>query len=206
MRCQLCGGSGKFHRRSGQIRRAATSSVRVFGPNRLLTFESRRFPEYLPREVQVLDVPEEQRRHPCCGDEMPVVDTDVRERLEFIPAKFLVHELHYPKRACSKCKGTVNDSICGRTWTTCSVAWRAETVTLSRFFRASGRRRIRNRFGRTGKRSHWSALRRPKPAAPAGESWSNASRAERLRRLARISRDWSDLFEVCARSVRSSIH
>ncbi|MCD0458123.1 IS66 family transposase, partial [Roseiconus lacunae] len=69
--------------------------------------KSDRFPESLPREVQVLDVPEEQRRCPCCGDEMPVVATDVRERLEFAPAKFLVHELHYPKRACSKCKETV---------------------------------------------------------------------------------------------------
>ncbi|MCD0459077.1 IS66 family transposase, partial [Roseiconus lacunae] len=47
--------------------------------------KSDRFPESLPREVQVLDVPEEQRRCPCCGDEMPVVATDVRERLEFAP-------------------------------------------------------------------------------------------------------------------------
>jgi transposase len=38
---------------------------------------------------------------------MLVIDTDIRERLEFIPAKFLVHELHYLKRACGKCKETV---------------------------------------------------------------------------------------------------
>lgn len=66
-----------------------------------------RFPENLPREVQVIDVPQDQRACLCCGEEMPVIDTDVRERLEFIPAKFLVYELHYRKRACGKCRGTV---------------------------------------------------------------------------------------------------
>ena len=36
-----------------------------------------------------------------------MIDTDIRERLEFVPAKFLVHELHHLKRACGKCKETV---------------------------------------------------------------------------------------------------
>ena len=36
-----------------------------------------------------------------------MIDEDVRERLEYIPAKMLVHELHYLKRACGKCKETV---------------------------------------------------------------------------------------------------
>jgi transposase len=63
-----------------------------------------RFPENLPREVNTIDVPEEQRRCACCGEEMPIIDTDIRERLEYIPAKMVVHELHYPKRACGKCK------------------------------------------------------------------------------------------------------
>jgi len=66
-----------------------------------------RFPDHLPREVQTFDVPEDERACPCCGDEMPIIETDVREKLEFIPAKLIVHELHYPKRACSKCKQTV---------------------------------------------------------------------------------------------------
>jgi hypothetical protein len=52
-----------------------------------------RFPENLPREVNTIDVPEEQRRCACCGEEMPIIDTDVRERLEYIPAKMVVHEL-----------------------------------------------------------------------------------------------------------------
>jgi transposase len=69
--------------------------------------KSDRFPENLPREVQTIDVPEAQRSCPCCGEEMPIIDTDIRERLEYIPAKMVVHELHYPKRACGKCKGGV---------------------------------------------------------------------------------------------------
>jgi len=69
--------------------------------------KSDRFPENLPREVQTIDVPAEDRLCPCCREEMPVIDTDVRERLEYIPAKMLVHELHYLKRACGKCKQTV---------------------------------------------------------------------------------------------------
>jgi transposase len=67
-----------------------------------------RFPENLPREVQTIDVPEAERSCPCCGEEMPIIDTDVRERLEYIPAKMIVHETHYPKRACGKCKQSVS--------------------------------------------------------------------------------------------------
>lgn len=70
--------------------------------------KSDRFPENLPREVQTIDVPEEERRCSCCGEEMPIIATDVRERLDYIPAKMVVHELHYPKRACGKCKTGVS--------------------------------------------------------------------------------------------------
>ena len=67
-----------------------------------------RFPANLAREVQTFDVPPEQQACPCCGEAMPIIDTDIRERLEFIPAKLVVHEMHYPKRACSKCKQGVS--------------------------------------------------------------------------------------------------
>ena len=66
-----------------------------------------RFPAGLLRQVQTIDVPETERNCPCCGDEMPVIDTDIRERLEYVPAKLVVHEIHYPKRACGKCKQVV---------------------------------------------------------------------------------------------------
>lgn len=66
-----------------------------------------RFPESLPRQVQVIDVPESERTCACCGEEMPVIETDTRQRLEYVPAKLVVHELQYPKRACGKCKNGV---------------------------------------------------------------------------------------------------
>ena len=66
--------------------------------------KSDRFPQNIPREVQTIDVPEEERICPCCGDEMPVIDEDVRERLEYIPAKMLVHELHYLKRLAARAR------------------------------------------------------------------------------------------------------
>ncbi|MEM1228629.1 MAG: IS66 family transposase, partial [Planctomycetota bacterium] len=69
--------------------------------------KSDRFPENLPREVHEIDVDEEERLCPCCGDEMPVFDFDERERLEYIPAKLVVHLMRYLKRACGKCKQTV---------------------------------------------------------------------------------------------------
>ena len=69
--------------------------------------KSDRFPEHLPREVHEIDIDESQRLCPCCGEEMPVFDCDERERLEYVPAKLIVHLMRYLKRACGKCKQTV---------------------------------------------------------------------------------------------------
>ena len=66
--------------------------------------ENEDFPEHFPREVGTVDVPEDDRCCECCGETMPVIGEDVRKRLEFVPAKFVVHETHYLKRACGKCK------------------------------------------------------------------------------------------------------
>lgn len=70
--------------------------------------KSDRFPANLPREVTIKDVPEAERACSCCGEEMPIIDTDVRERLEYVPAKLIVYETHYFKRACGKCKQRVS--------------------------------------------------------------------------------------------------
>jgi transposase len=67
-----------------------------------------RFPANIQREVITKDVPEAERACSCCGEEMPIIDTDVRERLEFVPATMVVHETHYLKRACGKCKQGVS--------------------------------------------------------------------------------------------------
>ena len=69
--------------------------------------KSDRFPENLPRQVQTVDVSEKERLCQCCGEEMPVIGTDIRERLEYVPPKLFVYELHYPKRACGQCKDGV---------------------------------------------------------------------------------------------------
>lgn len=66
-----------------------------------------RFPDHLPRVVRTIDVPEAERKCGCCGEEMAIIDVDVRNKLEYVPAKLIVHELHYPKRACSKCREAV---------------------------------------------------------------------------------------------------
>jgi len=67
-----------------------------------------RFPASLPREITIRDVPVAERACSCCGEEMPIIDTDVRERLEYVPAKLIVYETHYFKRACGKCKQRVS--------------------------------------------------------------------------------------------------
>jgi len=69
--------------------------------------KSDRFPEHLPRQIHELDVDEDHRTCVCCGEEMPVFDCDKRERLEYIPAKLIVHLMRHLKRACGKCKQTV---------------------------------------------------------------------------------------------------
>ena len=69
--------------------------------------KSDRFPDNLLRETQTVDVPEADRICGCCGEEMPVIDRDVRERLEYIPAKLMVLETVYLKRACGRCRDTV---------------------------------------------------------------------------------------------------
>ncbi len=55
--------------------------------------KAERFPDNIQREVHEIDVPETERACRCCGEEMPVFAVDERERLEFVPAKLLVHVL-----------------------------------------------------------------------------------------------------------------
>jgi len=43
----------------------------------------------------------------CCGDEMPIIGTDVTERLDLIPAELYVIEIRRHKRACGKCKESI---------------------------------------------------------------------------------------------------
>ncbi|MCD0460397.1 IS66 family transposase [Roseiconus lacunae] len=69
--------------------------------------KSEKIPEHLPREVIEADVPKKDRVCPCCGDPMPVIGTDISERVDLVPAKLFVWEIRRHKRACGKCKETV---------------------------------------------------------------------------------------------------
>jgi len=56
----------------------------------------------LPREVVVLDVPEAERKCPCCGEVMEEIGKEVSERIDFTPAVLKVIETVRPKYACKQ--------------------------------------------------------------------------------------------------------
>lgn len=56
----------------------------------------------LPREVVRLDIAEENRKCPCCGDPMEQIGEESSERLDYTPAVVKVIETVRPKYACKK--------------------------------------------------------------------------------------------------------
>ena len=69
--------------------------------------KSEKIPEHLERKVIEADVSSEDRTCSCCGDEMPIIGTDITERVDLVPAKLFVWEIRRHKRACGKCKESV---------------------------------------------------------------------------------------------------
>lgn len=69
--------------------------------------KSEKLPEHLRRKVIEADVEPEERMCSCCGEEMPIIGTDVTERLDLVPAELYVIEIRRPKRACGKCKESI---------------------------------------------------------------------------------------------------
>ena len=69
--------------------------------------KAEKLPEHLRREIIEADVSEDQRQCGCCGEEMPIIGTDVTERLDLIPAELFVLEIRRHKRACGKCKDSI---------------------------------------------------------------------------------------------------
>jgi len=69
--------------------------------------KSEKLPAHLRRKVIEADVSPEERMCSCCGEEMPIIGTDVSERLDLIPAELFVWELRRHKRACGKCKESI---------------------------------------------------------------------------------------------------
>lgn len=57
-------------------------------------------PADLPRRVETVDVPEAERRCGRCGAEKAVIGHDLSEKLEYVPASYLVLQTKRVKRAC----------------------------------------------------------------------------------------------------------
>lgn len=64
-------------------------------------------PESLPREIETLDLPEEQKPCPCCGGARHVIGELVTEKLDYVPAQLKVLQTRRPKYACRTCAGEV---------------------------------------------------------------------------------------------------
>lgn len=64
-------------------------------------------PSHLPREREVIKVPEEERPCPSCGGERHCIGHEVSETLEFQPARLFVREHAREKLACRNCDGEV---------------------------------------------------------------------------------------------------
>ena len=61
----------------------------------------------LPRLIEQIDVPEEQKTCPCCGERMSAFGHESSEQLHYIPARLEVHETQRLKYCCGHCHGAV---------------------------------------------------------------------------------------------------
>ena len=59
-------------------------------------------PSFLERNETVIDLPEEMKACPCCGETMNCIGQDVSEKLEVAPVKFSVRRTLVPKYCCKK--------------------------------------------------------------------------------------------------------
>ena len=62
-------------------------------------------PAHLPRVEIVIDV--EDKRCPCCGAAMHVIDEDVSEMLDVVPALYRVKVIRRPRYGCRGCESAV---------------------------------------------------------------------------------------------------
>lgn len=66
-----------------------------------------KLPAELPREIEIIDLPEDQKPCPCCGGERHVIGEIVSEKLDYVPATLKVLETRRPKYACRPCQGEI---------------------------------------------------------------------------------------------------
>lgn len=81
-------------------------------PEEEITYRRRRkghgwskLPNHLPRQEVLIDVPEDQRQCPDCGQPMQRIGEDRSERVDLVPARISIKVLVRPKYACSRGHG-----------------------------------------------------------------------------------------------------
>lgn len=67
----------------------------------------RSLPEDLPRQVIELDLAEQDKACPCCGQARQTIGEEVSEKLDIEPAKMTVLQYRRKKYACRGCQGEV---------------------------------------------------------------------------------------------------
>jgi transposase len=67
----------------------------------------RKLPADLPRQQVVHDLPDDEKRCPCCGEARVRIGQETSEQLEFEPATLYVIEHVRPTYACKRCEGNV---------------------------------------------------------------------------------------------------
>jgi transposase len=84
---------------------AVTETVEVKAHARRKTCGRKPFPENLPHEIIVVDIPEAEKT--CgCGAKLVEIGRDVCEKAEYVPAKLIVKRYERPRYACKACEGT----------------------------------------------------------------------------------------------------
>jgi transposase len=61
----------------------------------------------LPRDIQIIDLPDNEKSCKCCGGELHHFSDDTSERLEYIPAAIRILETRRKKYACKGCHGEI---------------------------------------------------------------------------------------------------
>ena len=65
----------------------------------------------LPREIQVIDLPESEKVCACCGQPMHAIGEDCSEQLGYVPASLKIIETRRKKYACKACPDQISWAI-----------------------------------------------------------------------------------------------
>jgi transposase len=64
-------------------------------------------PAHLPRQIEVIDLPDTHKNCPCCGGQRHVIGEAVSEKLDYVAASVTVRQTRRPKYACRQCQGSI---------------------------------------------------------------------------------------------------